>query len=194
LTPEQDKILGAPIDPEYVEIRPDGIVYLPWVHWARTYNAAFGRGAWALVPLSKPIIQDHVLCLHYAMYVQGKFVGEAVGEQVYRMGGHSLSWASATEACASDAITRLGKRLGLNWELWDPRWRLDWIAEYAVQVWIADQGKFQMRRKDRPALPGEAKPGRGSESEYHRGASLDRENQAHLDSIQGEGFDDDSRE
>src|SRR4051812_33698750 len=45
--PEQGAILLAPVDESQVQIRPDGIIYLPWSFYARTLNKAFGPMGWA---------------------------------------------------------------------------------------------------------------------------------------------------
>ena len=43
------EILLKPIDPKDVEIKPDGIIYLPEIKYRRILNQAFGPGGWALL-------------------------------------------------------------------------------------------------------------------------------------------------
>jgi hypothetical protein len=42
LSPVQKKILYAEIDENDVEIKPTGIIYLPWVHYVKRLHEAFG--------------------------------------------------------------------------------------------------------------------------------------------------------
>src|SRR6185295_11507794 len=43
-------VLGAPVNPDEVEIKPDGIVYISHVVYRRILTRAFGAGGWALAP------------------------------------------------------------------------------------------------------------------------------------------------
>jgi len=116
----QRSILWAPFDPRLFEQRFDGLWYLPWVHAWRRLLEAFAPCVPALIPIGEPKLVEDTVCVHYAMLVNGQFVGEAVGECSRKGGNKRLTWPSALEACVSDAITRISKRLGLNLELWEP--------------------------------------------------------------------------
>lgn len=43
-------ILNADINPDDVEVKPDGLLYLPEIKYRRILNRAFGPGGWGLVP------------------------------------------------------------------------------------------------------------------------------------------------
>src|SRR6185503_9562212 len=49
---EAATVLADKVNPDEVEIKPDGIVFLPGVAYRRILTRAFGAGAWALAPRS----------------------------------------------------------------------------------------------------------------------------------------------
>lgn len=65
-------ILLAPTDPEEVEIKPDGIVYLPEIKYRRILNRAFGPGGWGLVPRSESIVTPKTVTREYALVCNGR--------------------------------------------------------------------------------------------------------------------------
>ena len=149
--------LLAPIGDEDVEIRPDGLVYLPEIKYRRKLNYAFGPGAWAMVPRSDYALQDNTMTREYALFVLGRFVSEARGEQDYFPNSRGMTYATAAEGVKSNAIMRCCKDLGIASELWDPGFIGRWKAEYAMTVKVRVRGelKTQWRRKDRMPYDGE---------------------------------------
>lgn len=148
---QSQELLQAPVDPQDVEIRPDGIIYLPEIKYRRVLNKAFGAGAWALMPRGDFSIQENTLSREYALFVHGRFVSEARGEQDYIPNNPVMSYATCTEGVKSNALMRCCKDLGVASELWDPGFIAGWKKEFAVQVWrTSGRGKPpQWRRKDR---------------------------------------------
>lgn len=67
-------ILLSETDPEEVEIKPDGIVYLPEIKYRRILNKAFGPGAWGLVPRSESIVTPKTVTREYALVCNGRCV------------------------------------------------------------------------------------------------------------------------
>lgn len=67
-------VLLAPMNEEDVEIKPDGIVYLPEIKYRRILNKAFGPGAWGLVPRSESIVTGKAVTREYALVVHGRYV------------------------------------------------------------------------------------------------------------------------
>ncbi|GKZ40240.1 hypothetical protein AbraIFM66950_004238, partial [Aspergillus brasiliensis] len=65
-------ILLAPTDPEEVEIKPDGILYLPEIKYRRILNKAFGPGGWGLVPRSESIVTPKMVTREYALVCNGR--------------------------------------------------------------------------------------------------------------------------
>jgi len=69
---EAADILLAPVDPQSVEIKPDGIVYMPEIWYRRTLNKAFGPGAWGLAPRGETIVTDKAVTREYALVAHGR--------------------------------------------------------------------------------------------------------------------------
>jgi hypothetical protein len=179
----QARILRAPIDPDTVDIRPDGLIYLPQIFIRQRLLDAFGPGGWALVPLSRMHIQDETAMVHYALVAGGRVIGEAVGEMKNNRRWERQTEATLREGAKSDALTRIAKDLGIAWECWDFRFQRDWKAKYAVAVWVSKRNRYEWRRKDAPPLDGEGPQGRESEPEGLRRRDFIDDARDHLDSI-----------
>ena len=66
--------LLAPVHPEDVEVKPDGIIYLPEIKYRRILNKAFGPGAWGLAPRGETIVTAKAVTREYALVVHGRYV------------------------------------------------------------------------------------------------------------------------
>eukprot|EP00698_Gefionella_okellyi_P009812 TRINITY_DN2515_c0_g2_i2.p1 TRINITY_DN2515_c0_g2~~TRINITY_DN2515_c0_g2_i2.p1 ORF type:complete len:365 (+),score=100.37 TRINITY_DN2515_c0_g2_i2:69-1163(+) len=121
---EQAKQLQAPLADSDIEIRPDGLLYLPEIRYRKVLNSVFGPGGWALIPVGPADVSDSgpipVVSREYALYVGGRFISTARGEQDYHSKG-TMSYATAVEAAKSNAMMRCCKDLGIASELWDPK-------------------------------------------------------------------------
>lgn len=69
---EQAATLLAPVDSADVEVKPDGILYLPEIKYRRILNKAFGPGAWGLAPRGESIVTSKLVTREYGMVVQGR--------------------------------------------------------------------------------------------------------------------------
>lgn len=67
-------ILLAPLNEDDIEIKPDGILYLPEIKYRRILNRAFGPGAWGLAPRGETIVTAKSVTREYALLVHGRFV------------------------------------------------------------------------------------------------------------------------
>jgi hypothetical protein len=137
VTPEEQKLLEEPIDPLQVEIRPDGLIYLPQAFVRMKLNKTFGIGQWALV--KKDVKVDSVANKCYydgILLIRGCYVSEAVGEAEYHVSNKMQSWASVSESAKSDCIVRCCKDLGVASELWQPQFSKEWVKQYAIKVFV----------------------------------------------------------
>lgn len=157
-TKEQADILMAPVDKADVEIRPDGIIYLPEIKYRRTLNRAFGPMGWSLLPRSDVTMQDKTMTRLYALYVDGRFVAEARGEMDYIPANDQMTYATTAEGVKSNALMRCCKDLGIASELWDPGFIEAWKREYAAAYWVEGKNKPQWRRNDRQPFYKEGAP------------------------------------
>ena len=157
------KVLAAPVDPHDVEIKPDGIVFLPGVAYRRILTRAFGAGGWALAPRSPARVMGNIVIYHGALYCLGRFVAEAVGECFYREGNANMSYASCVEGAKTDALSRCCKDLGIATEMWDANWREKWKAQYAYQDRndLTRDGKPKWKLKNRVSNPHDLMAGAG---------------------------------
>ncbi|KAI4176270.1 MAG: hypothetical protein LQ343_001008 [Gyalolechia ehrenbergii] len=135
--------LLAPVSPEDIEVKPDGIVYLPEIKYRRILNKAFGPGAWGLAPRGETIVTAKSVTREYALVALGRLVSVARGEQDYFS---PEGIPTAVEGCKSNALMRCCKDLGVASELWDPRFIRNFIATHAKEVWVEHQ-QTQKRRK-----------------------------------------------
>ncbi|KAI1638232.1 mitochondrial genome maintenance MGM101-domain-containing protein [Biscogniauxia mediterranea] len=153
--PEVAAILQAPINPDDIEVKPDGIIYLPEIKYRRILNAAFGPGGWGLAPRGDLIVKERLVAREYALIVHGRFVGQARGEQQYF---NEDGIPTAAEGCKSNALMRCCKDLGIASELWDPRFIRRFMKTHAVQQWaehVTTKKKKQvwLRRDDELRYP-----------------------------------------
>jgi len=143
------EILQAPLDPEDVEMKPDGIIYLPEIKYRRILNKAFGPGGWGLAPRSETNVGPSVVSREYALVCLGRLVSVARGEQDYF---NPAGIPTATEGCKSNALMRCCKDIGIASELWDPRFIREFKAKYCAEVFVehlpTKKKRKLWRRKD----------------------------------------------
>ncbi|GJE87292.1 mitochondrial genome maintenance MGM101-domain-containing protein [Phanerochaete sordida] len=148
---EVAEVLLAPIDPQDVEMKPDGLIYLPEIKYRRVLNRAFGPGGWGLAPRSETNVGPKVVSREYALVCLGRLVAVARGEQEYF---DPNGIPTATEAVKSNALMRCCKDLGVASELWDPRFIREFKAKFCVEVFAehlpTKKKKKLWRRKDQP--------------------------------------------
>ncbi|KAK1962069.1 Mgm101p-domain-containing protein [Colletotrichum eremochloae] len=144
-------ILLKPVNPADVEVKTDGIIYLPEIKYRRILNAAFGPGGWGLVPKGEVVVGNKVVTREYALVAEGRFISQAQGENTY----FALeSLPSAVEGCKSNALMRCCKDLGIASDLWDPNFIRQFRKDYAEEVWaehvVTKKKKLIWTRKDVP--------------------------------------------
>ena len=72
-SPEAAKALLAPIPLDDIEIKPDGIIYLPEIKYRRILNQAFGPGGWGLAPRGETIVTAKAVTREYALVALGRY-------------------------------------------------------------------------------------------------------------------------
>lgn len=73
---EAADVLLKPLSPEDVEIKPDGIIYLPEIKYRRILNKAFGPGGWGLAPRGESIVTSKSVTREYALVAHGRYVAK----------------------------------------------------------------------------------------------------------------------
>ncbi len=132
------RLLDVEVNPNDVEIRPDGLIYVPEIKFRRVLNITIGPGSWSILP-RKTSVHNNILFYKGALFIKGNFVAECIGEKEYFEENPNMSFATAAEAAKSNCLVRCCKDLGIYWQLWDPNFINNWIDEHAVQVWAQHQ-------------------------------------------------------
>ncbi|KAI9308884.1 mitochondrial genome maintenance MGM101-domain-containing protein [Cunninghamella echinulata] len=144
---EISNVLQQEINPNDVEIKPDGLLYLPEIKYRRILNKAFGPGGWGLAPRGEHSISTKNISREYALICHGRFVSQARGEQDFF---DIAGLPTASEGCKSNALMRCCKDLGIASELWDPVFIRKFKKKYCVEVWaehITTKRKKKLWRK-----------------------------------------------
>ena len=69
---ELSEILEAPINEDDIEIKPDGLLYLPEIKYRRILNRAFGPGGWGLAPRTETNVTDKIVSREWALICLGR--------------------------------------------------------------------------------------------------------------------------
>ncbi|KAL6875288.1 mitochondrial genome maintenance MGM101 domain-containing protein [Trichoderma novae-zelandiae] len=133
VTEKQFRVLMQPVEEKDIEVKPDGVVYLPEIKYRRRLNEAFGPMGWGLIPKGEAVVGDSIVTREYALIVDGRFVSQAQGENSY-FSAEQLP--SAVEGCKSNALMRCCKDLGIASELWDPHFIRWFKKNHMEEVWV----------------------------------------------------------
>jgi len=150
LTEKQKAILYADVKEEDVEIRPDGLVYLPWMEYATRLRKAFGMG-WAMIPQGLPKLDNNLVLWGHSLIVNGCPMGFSIGQQEYKPTNKKMTYGDAIEGAKSNALMRVCKGIGMTLELWKPSWIWKWKKKYAETYMFTNkysgEEKEQWRKK-----------------------------------------------
>ncbi|KKO97320.1 hypothetical protein THAR02_10571 [Trichoderma harzianum] len=133
VTEKQFKALMQPVEEKDIEVKPDGVIYLPEIKYRRRLNEVFGPMGWGLIPKGEAVVGDSIVTREYALIVDGRFVSQAQGENSY-FSAEQLP--SAVEGCKSNALMRCCKDLGIASELWDPHFVRWFKKNHMEEVWV----------------------------------------------------------
>lgn len=151
-TKEERDILYAPVNPEDVEIRPDGLIYLPWMEYVTRLRKAFGT-KWGTVGVGMPYREGTYLYWPHYLIIRGKLSsGPAIGEQRYQPNNPMMTWGDACEGAKSNALMRLCKGLGISLELWQPKFIKEWIEKYAESYPLLDDKGKKVIKNGQPVI------------------------------------------
>lgn len=154
-TPQEEAVMNKAVDEALVRMKPGKkgppIPFLPHIEYTRWFNAAFGRGAWNAVPIDLPKLTNKTVSRDYVLFVHGKPVAFATGDQDYFETNERQTYGDALEATMSSALRRFAKHLGMGLELWDKDWIDAFIRKYQgrVQYQPPPQGEHGSRQRER---------------------------------------------
>ena len=72
VTKGQFEVLMKPLDEADIEVKPDGVVYLPEIKYRRILNEAFGPMGWGLIPRGEAVVGSNIVTREYALVVDGR--------------------------------------------------------------------------------------------------------------------------
>lgn len=133
---------------EWIDIRPEGHIYLSYTHANDIMDQAFGHGGWSMVPVGDQfqVVRqektdrsgrkyEHVtLYREYRLYCLGQFVRQAMGAGDYRTNNPAMNLSDAAEMCESYAMNRCAKRFRIASQCWDRAYAEQWKKKYAVET------------------------------------------------------------
>jgi hypothetical protein len=70
----QFKSLMRPLADSDIEVKPDGVIYLPEIKYRRRLNEAFGPMGWGMIPKGEPVVGETIVTREYALIVGGRYV------------------------------------------------------------------------------------------------------------------------
>lgn len=73
VTEEQYASLTQPLDERDIEVKPDGVIYLPEIKYRRRLNEAFGPMGWGIIPRGDAVVGDSIVTREYALIVNGRY-------------------------------------------------------------------------------------------------------------------------
>lgn len=73
-THKQFKQLSQPVHIEDIEVKPDGVIYLPEIKYRRKLNEVFGPMGWGLIPKGEPVVGSNIVTREYALIINGRYV------------------------------------------------------------------------------------------------------------------------
>lgn len=126
-------VLMAPVNETDVEIKPDGLIYLPEIKYRRILNKAFGPGGWGMAPRSETNVGQGIVSREWVLICQGRFVATARGEQEFFK---PSGVPTASEGAKSNALMRCCKDLGIASELWDPSFIRAFKSKYCHEAFV----------------------------------------------------------
>ncbi|MCJ1472752.1 hypothetical protein MMC13_001401 [Lambiella insularis] len=152
---EAADVLLQPISTDDIEVKPDGVIYLPEIKYRRLLNKAFGPGGWGMAPRGETIVTAKAVTREYALVALGRLVSVARGEQDYFS---PEGIPTAAEGCKSNALMRCCKDLGVASELWDPVFVRKFLAQNVREVFVEHQvthkkKKMYLRKDGKVAYP-----------------------------------------
>jgi hypothetical protein len=185
-TAEQEAILRQSVNPDLVEIRYDGAVYMPGAWYRKILNDCFGPGGWYLALEGQPQQQDGWYYLPAVLVAEGRPVARTVGEYRPNQRENKPGQGTIWESCCTDAISKCCKTLGVAEELWFPTFTRAWQRDHAVQVGSGNGQRGTWKRREDTTDYDAIKPGYSHGSEYARNTEDTDQQAAHLASIGNE--------
>lgn len=157
-TDDQRRVLSRELKPDEIQVRPDGIVYMPGIYYTQRLNEAFGPGQWALYPVRDGHDQKNNQALYHGrLYVKQTYIAEAIGAMKYYPGGMS-TYDDCYEGAMTNCLARCCKKLGIGSQMWMPEFVRKWRDKHCEYVPVKNvkkgtQDYFWLKKGQNPEPP-----------------------------------------
>lgn len=147
LTEEQKRILYEEFSDDEIEIRPDGLIYVPWFRYVERLRRAGLRFTFVPEGTPKFIPDENLVLWGFWLVIDGKVCGFAYGEANYTPQNERMTYGDAIEAAKSNAIMRLCKDLGIGGlRIWDPDFVEEWKRKYGL-TYTDEKGRVRWKKR-----------------------------------------------
>ena len=163
----QVKLL-TPFDENVIEIRPDGLIYIPQTFIRKRLNDVFGVGQWQLYKENCTMI-NNVYCFEGSLFIRGCFVATAMGQMEYHENNSFQKLPDVYESAKSDCLVRCCKDLSIGNQCWQPEYTRVWVNQFAVKVWRKSKTQPVWRKKTTEPFYDEYIPGQRTFTQQETG-------------------------
>jgi hypothetical protein len=134
LKPDEIKKLTADFPDDVVEIRPDGLIFVPHMALRDRLSEVFGPLSVAEICRERMIRTDSdEIAVDLVLMIRGVFAAEAIGTAKYYRNNPKTSFGDVVESAWSEALRRCAKKISCGTAVWRPDYVRRWLAQNAVQ-------------------------------------------------------------
>jgi hypothetical protein len=169
---------------DWIDIKPNGQLYLSNMRLRSIFHEAFQFGGWALAPVQAnftPVRVDktdrygkayqHVtLYREYRFYAEGRFQRQMMGAGDYLTNNADANYSDAAEGCESYALNRAGKFFGIASQCWDKAYAEWWKSQFAFKSGDVWKKKAAANKLDPKTATGVANVNPPTEAKRNAGA------------------------
>ena len=138
ITKEEQKILTKEINPDNIQIKPDGTLYMPHQDYRKRLIEAVGVGSFQPGENAEIYEANEIICYKAPLYVKGHLISIPVGGCENKF----MDYDDRIETARGDWLKRGCKDLGIFLDI--PargKEKRDWLNKYAIQVKLYNQKK-----------------------------------------------------
>ncbi len=134
LKPDEIKKLTADFPDDVIEIRPDGLIFVPHMALRDRLSEVFGPLSVAEICRERMIrTESDEIAVDLVLMIRGVFAAEAIGTAKYYKNNPKTSFGDVVESAWSEALRRCAKKISCGTAVWRPDYVRRWLADNAVQ-------------------------------------------------------------
>ena len=134
LKPDEAKKLTADFPDDEIEIRPDGLIFIPHMALRDRLAEVFGPLSVAEICRERMIRTDSdEIAVDLVLMIRGVFAAEGIGTAKYYKNNAKTNFGDVVESAWSEALRRCAKKISCGVQVWRPNFVRRWLADNAVQ-------------------------------------------------------------